>query len=82
MSKEQEADTIRPFNSVDEDTEAPKFRDYIFKMKEGEDQIAKGFLAVAAGFVAVGTGTGDLSLVIPMDQIRYAREIPAAVGHA
>lgn len=78
---EQEADNAR-FNDNETDTSDPKFRDYLFKMKSGEDQVAHGFLAVAAGFVAVGSGSGDLSLVVPLAELHYARELSPTVGSA
>lgn len=78
MSKEEVVQD--PFTSETEDS--PKYRDYLFKMKSGKDQVATGFLALAVGSVAVGSGSGDLSLIVPLTELHYVKELEPTVGSA
>lgn len=80
MTKEEEEVREGPF-SGSEDHKAD-LRDYVFKLKSGEDQVATGFLAIAGGFIAVGSGSGDLSFIVPASELQYCRELPKVAGSA
>jgi hypothetical protein len=79
----QEEETVDgPFTSRDVEVETPAFKDYVLHLKSGDKKYAKGYLAVAQSFVAVGTGSGDLQLVVPLTELSFCEEIPASAGHA
>jgi hypothetical protein len=75
-----EESTLSNYNDAEE--VAPAFKEYSLHLKDGSIKVCRGYLAVAQSFVAVGTGSGDLQLVVPLTELSFCEEIPASAGHA
>ena len=81
MSNKEEEVVEGPFKSNPQE-EAIPLHDYVFHLKSGENKIAKGYLALTQSAVAVGTGAGDLSLVVPLTELSFVEELPEIAGRA
>lgn len=69
-------------SEVAEETPVDLPHDYRIRLKNDEELFAKGFLAVAQTFAAVGNKQGDVSIVVPLDEIRVITEIERPSGNA